>query len=526
MNRHRVRVGLVAAIALLVQTTRRADRGPGRHTGGISGAGVTVDQFAVVTPGSRTNQGWDQQGADAADEVAESLGIESIVAENAGYEDITPILRDLVASGADLISCHASGYQTLCAEFAAESNVPVAVTELQSAIVPGLVSSIDPLAHEAAYLAGVLAGGDRDRHVGVVVSGEPPTWNYMTVGFAEGLKATNPDAQLLYSVIGEAAYDDAAGAKRVTEQQLAANADVIFGMGDGASFGMIQAIEEHNAQEGATRAWFIDVIGDKTAEHGDVLLSSVLFDYSGVYEQMIDDLAAGTFGKSYVMNVENEGVRLLEPPEEISQEAKDAVAAAQEQIVGGEIEVPAVGDAAEMQARLASSSRSSCAHPLPSPTAVGEGAPLPSQRERGWDEGQNVEAAMTTRTTWPRLNLAAGPVQVTDQTLRDAARPILYHYDPAFIELFARTSGLLQEVFRTKYDVVIMQGEAILGLEAAAAGLLSPGDKVLNLVSGSSASGSRISSTSTAARRSSWPSPTTTRSIPKTSARRSMPTRA
>src|SRR5918997_5050235 len=91
---------------------------------------------------------------------------------------------------------------------------------------------------------------------------------------------------------------------------------------------------------------------------------------------------------------------------------------------------------------------------------------------------------MTKSTTWPRLNLAAGPVQVTNQTLRDAGRPILYHYDPAFIELFARTSGLLQEVFRTQYDVVIMQGEAILGLEAAAAGLLSPGDKVLNLVSG------------------------------------------
>lgn len=85
---------------------------------------------------------------------------------------------------------------------------------------------------------------------------------------------------------------------------------------------------------------------------------------------------------------------------------------------------------------------------------------------------------------WPRLNLAAGPVQVMDQTLRDAARPILYHYDPAFIEFYAHTTKLLQQVFRTEYDVVIMQGEAILGLEAAAAGLLSPGDKVLNLVSG------------------------------------------
>ena len=71
-----------------------------------------------------------------------------------------------------------------------------------------------------------------------------------------------------------------------------------------------------------------------------------------------------------------------------------------------------------------------------------------------------------------------------EQTLRDASRPVLYHYDPAFIAFFAETSELLQQVFRTNYDVVIMQGEAILGLEAAAAGLISPGDKVLNLVSG------------------------------------------
>jgi pyridoxamine--pyruvate transaminase len=91
---------------------------------------------------------------------------------------------------------------------------------------------------------------------------------------------------------------------------------------------------------------------------------------------------------------------------------------------------------------------------------------------------------MHSQSTWPRLNLAAGPVQVMEQTLRDMARPVLYHYDPAFIKLFARTSGLLQQVFRTDHDAIIMQGEAILGLEAAAAGLLSPGDKVLNLVSG------------------------------------------
>ncbi|HXV61977.1 MAG TPA: alanine--glyoxylate aminotransferase family protein [Vicinamibacteria bacterium] len=85
---------------------------------------------------------------------------------------------------------------------------------------------------------------------------------------------------------------------------------------------------------------------------------------------------------------------------------------------------------------------------------------------------------------WPIMTLAGGPVEVNERTLRSQSRPVLYHYDPAFIELFDRTCRLLQDVFRTRNDVVILQGEAVLGLEAAAACLFSPGDKVLNLVSG------------------------------------------
>jgi pyridoxamine--pyruvate transaminase len=91
---------------------------------------------------------------------------------------------------------------------------------------------------------------------------------------------------------------------------------------------------------------------------------------------------------------------------------------------------------------------------------------------------------MTSKKPWPALTLAAGPVEVSPRVLREQSRPVLYHYDPAFIELFGQVCHLVQRAFRTKYDVVLMQGEAILALEAAAASLFEPGDKVLNLVSG------------------------------------------
>jgi len=85
---------------------------------------------------------------------------------------------------------------------------------------------------------------------------------------------------------------------------------------------------------------------------------------------------------------------------------------------------------------------------------------------------------------WPYLSAASGPGEVTNRTLRDQARQVVNHYDPAFIALFARACDLLQQVFRTHNDVVIMQGETVLGMESVAASLISPGDRVLNLVSG------------------------------------------
>ncbi len=353
MTNQRVRFGLVVATLLFSLQVGAALPAAAQAATPTAGEGEEIEQIGLVTPASQTNQGWDQQAVDALNAVAEEAGIEAVVAENAGYEDITPILRDLAAGGAGLIICHASGYQTVCPEFAREENVKVAVIENPGAVTEGLIADIETQAQEVAYLAGVLAGRTTQTGtVGVVVSGEPPTWNYMTVGFAEGLKATKADAKLLYSVIGEAAYDDAAGAKRVAEQQLAAGADVIFGMGDGASFGMIQAVEEHNAEAGAPRAWFIDVIGDKREEHGDVLLSSVLFDYTGIYRQMIEDIRNGTFGKVYTLDVENGGVRLLDLPGEVAQEVKDEVERVRRDIVDGRVTVSAVADAEELRRRL------------------------------------------------------------------------------------------------------------------------------------------------------------------------------
>jgi pyridoxamine---pyruvate transaminase len=84
----------------------------------------------------------------------------------------------------------------------------------------------------------------------------------------------------------------------------------------------------------------------------------------------------------------------------------------------------------------------------------------------------------------PVFTLATGPVGSTPTTQAALAQPVLHHTDPAFRALYAETVTLLREAFGTSVDPVIFPGEAVVGIEAAAAALIGPDDVVLNVVSG------------------------------------------
>lgn len=84
----------------------------------------------------------------------------------------------------------------------------------------------------------------------------------------------------------------------------------------------------------------------------------------------------------------------------------------------------------------------------------------------------------------PDFTLTAGPTMASPRVLAALGSPIIFDYDPVFLERFKETERLLAELYRTENDVVLMQGEAVLGLEAAARGLVAPGTRCLNLVSG------------------------------------------
>lgn len=286
-----------------------------------------ISSIAILTPEQGTDFGWNQQGVDGAKAAGAATGVEVVTAENLGYGDVRATLRELAEEGHGLLVAHASGYNTAAPEIGLETGVKVAIVDSPSAVKENAVADYSTSGHAGAYLAGRLAAKmSRLGTVGIVVSGEPPAWNAHSAAFAEGIKAENADIVIRYAVIGPAAYADVAGGKRVTESLIAAGADIVFGQGNGSSFGMLQAVETTKATDGG-KVFFIDVIGDKTSIDKGHLLSSVLWNLTPVYTAMIEDIKADTFGtRSYTINLADDSVSLLKTkhiPEDVWSDIMD-----------------------------------------------------------------------------------------------------------------------------------------------------------------------------------------------------------
>lgn len=88
------------------------------------------------------------------------------------------------------------------------------------------------------------------------------------------------------------------------------------------------------------------------------------------------------------------------------------------------------------------------------------------------------------KTTPPVFTLTAGPVDAYPEVLRALGTTVLYDYDPAFQAFYEQVALKAQTAMGTDVPPLILQGEPVLGLEAAAASLIAKGDVVLNLVSG------------------------------------------
>jgi pyridoxamine---pyruvate transaminase len=82
------------------------------------------------------------------------------------------------------------------------------------------------------------------------------------------------------------------------------------------------------------------------------------------------------------------------------------------------------------------------------------------------------------------FTIGAGPVDMYPEVRAAFTRPQPSDGDPAFLAFYQRVNETLTRVLRSATPATILQSEAILGIEAAAASLIAREDVVLNLASG------------------------------------------
>jgi len=80
--------------------------------------------------------------------------------------------------------------------------------------------------------------------------------------------------------------------------------------------------------------------------------------------------------------------------------------------------------------------------------------------------------------------MAPGPTPVPPEVLAAGAQPVIHHRGPDFRALMLRTLGRLQEVCRTRNDVLLFTASGSAAFESAVVNLLSPGERVLAVMAG------------------------------------------
>ncbi len=257
-----VLVAVVAAIALAA----------------CGSSGTTVDQLverlrrqlssggtlAIAAPAKTNDYGWNAQGLAGAKAAASTDGLKVKLVQNIGYNNTDTVLRQLALAKPKLIIAHASGFDTSAQRIALQYKVPTITYDIPTLLQKGSLSNITTSSQQGAYLAGILAAEmTKTNKIGVIISASDTNWYEMTGGYAAGAHSVKPHLSIVFGQIGPASYDDSAGGKRIATSVIASGADVIFTMGDDASFGYLQAI---GTAHPGHKLWMIGDIGDMSPD--------------------------------------------------------------------------------------------------------------------------------------------------------------------------------------------------------------------------------------------------------------------
>jgi basic membrane protein A and related proteins len=328
-----VPIWLAAAVLALGAAGCGDDDDDGGEQGG---GGQEKVKTAIVLP-CATSDPWCKQGFDAAKALEKEGAIELEVTTNAPQDTagVTRVLAQYAQAGTQLLLAHSTWQD---AAFDVAKQFPEVDIASYAFELRDNVAILEEPIYQAAYLAGMLAGGLTESNtIGGSAGQDVPLCHAELEAFEDGAKRTNKQVKMIDTYIGD--WNDAAKGKQATQAQVDGGADVVIACGGGPATGMAQAIKEADISG-------FGYVGDMSSQAPKNMVGSVLYNLKPYFTAAVNDVKNDSFrpAKRYEFGLADGGVSLQLNDEysvkEIPADVMDQMEQVQEQIKSGEFKVP------------------------------------------------------------------------------------------------------------------------------------------------------------------------------------------
>ncbi|HAS00710.1 MAG TPA: BMP family ABC transporter substrate-binding protein [Brevibacillus sp.] len=294
----------------------------------------------VTDVGGVNDNSFNQSAWEALQKLNKDTGIETNYAQSNGDADYVPNLNNFVKEKWDLTW----GIGFMMAEpikKIADQNPDSKLAIIDAQVDAPNVASVLFKEQEGAFLAGVVAAEmSKTKKIGFVGGVKIPVIERFEAGFLAGVKAANPEAQVISIYTG--AFDKPDQGKSTASGMYAQGVDIIFHASGATGDGVFN--EAADRKKKGENVWVIGVDKDQSLNFGnEITLTSMVKKVDEAVYKVSKDMAEGKWegGKVVNLGIAEDGVGFaststINVPAEVLKKVDEFKA----KIVSGEIKVP------------------------------------------------------------------------------------------------------------------------------------------------------------------------------------------
>ena len=294
----------------------------------------------MITDGGGVNdKSFNQSAWEGLQQLNKDTGIKVKYLESKGDADFEPNLNQLIKGGYDL-TWGIGFLMNKALTNVAKQNPDAKLASIDSVVDAPNVESVLFAENEGSFLVGVVAGlTTKTNKVGFVGGIEGDLIRKFQAGFAAGVKAVNPNAQVIVNYVGDFTKPDLGKTAAATIYN--SGADIIYHAAGGSGNGVFTEAKDRVSK--GEKVWVIGVDKDQSIEFGnDVTLTSMIKRVDKAVEAVSKDVADGKFegGSTRTLSLKDGGVGLPESNPNVSDDIMAKVKEYEAKITSGEITVP------------------------------------------------------------------------------------------------------------------------------------------------------------------------------------------